>query len=503
MRILSIDIDSLRPDHLSCYGYHRRTSPNIDDVAKRGVRFTNCYASDVPCLPSRTALFSGRFGIHNGVINHGGVASEPFIEGPARGFRSTLGATNWMTCLRKLGYRTATISSFAERHSAWHFYAGFCDVINPGKSGLDTADEVSPLAIEWIARHGRAENWFCHVNLWDPHTPYRAPDEFVAMFKDEPLPAWYTELVRQTHWDGCGPHSAREVMGFEVGPAEMEHARHWPKQPVQIDSMEQARRLFDGYDAGVRFADAHVGRILNAMADLNLLDDAAVIVSADHGENLGELNIYADHQTADQFTARVPLVVRWPGMTAEPRVEKGLTYNLDFAASTIDLLGGEVPANWDGKSFAPAFRAGGSLGRDHLVLGQGAWTCQRSVRFDDWLCIKSFHDGYHAFGDVMLFNLSDDPHEQHDVASENPQVVERAMSKLNAWHDDMMRTSMSGVDPMETVLGEGGPYHARGQLPKYLARLRATDRARWAQLLEARHAETKDPRSELRGCAQN
>ena len=62
MRILFVDIDSLRPDHLSCYGYHRETSPNIDRVAKEGVRFMNCYATDTPCLPSRTALFSGQFG---------------------------------------------------------------------------------------------------------------------------------------------------------------------------------------------------------------------------------------------------------------------------------------------------------------------------------------------------------------------------------------------------------------------------------------------------------
>ena len=68
MRILYIDIDSLRPDHLGCYGYHRSTSPNIDAIAAEGVRFTNCYATDVPCLPSRTALFSSQFGIHNGVV---------------------------------------------------------------------------------------------------------------------------------------------------------------------------------------------------------------------------------------------------------------------------------------------------------------------------------------------------------------------------------------------------------------------------------------------------
>ena len=69
MRILYIDIDTLRPDHLGCYGYHRNTSPNIDRLAASGLRFTNVHASDTPCLPSRTALLTGRFGIHNGVVS--------------------------------------------------------------------------------------------------------------------------------------------------------------------------------------------------------------------------------------------------------------------------------------------------------------------------------------------------------------------------------------------------------------------------------------------------
>src|SRR4051812_35896522 len=192
MRILYLDIDSLRPDHLACYGYHRRTSPNIDEIAARGVRFTNCYASDVPCLPSRTALFSGRFGIHNGVINHGGVASEVFNEGPARGFRSTLGQTCWMQCLRNAGMKTATVSPFGERHSAFHWYAGFNEIFNTGKGGIEGAHEITPVAIDWLKRNARDDNWFLHVNLWDPHTPYRSPDAFGNPFKNEPLPAWLT-----------------------------------------------------------------------------------------------------------------------------------------------------------------------------------------------------------------------------------------------------------------------------------------------------------------------
>ena len=89
MRILYIDVDSLRPDHLGCYGYHRNPSPTIDALALEGVRFKNVYVSDAPCLPSRTALWSGRCGFRTGVVGHGGSAAQPFIEGLARGAAST------------------------------------------------------------------------------------------------------------------------------------------------------------------------------------------------------------------------------------------------------------------------------------------------------------------------------------------------------------------------------------------------------------------------------
>ena len=90
MRILYLDLDTLRPDHLGCYGYHRDTSPNLDRIAREGVRFDKFCTSDAPCLPSRTALMTGTFGIHNGVIGHGGVNADFRPQGPGRGFKSRL-----------------------------------------------------------------------------------------------------------------------------------------------------------------------------------------------------------------------------------------------------------------------------------------------------------------------------------------------------------------------------------------------------------------------------
>ncbi len=485
MRILYIDIDTLRPDHLGCYGYHRNTSPNIDALAERAVRFDNCYVTDAPCLPSRAALWSGRCGFHTGVVGHGGTAADPFIEGPTRGFRDIFWATCWMTALRRAGFRTVTVSPFGERHGAWHWYAGFSEIYNPGKGGMEIADDVTPIALDWIRRNARDDNWFLHINYWDPHTPYRTPEAFGNPFQDDPLPDWLTEEVRQRSWEGFGPHSAQEPHGWGGET----FYQNYPRIPAQLDSMEAVRRWIDGYDVGIRYADEHVGRILNALADEGVLDETIIMVSSDHGENQGELNVWGDHQTADHITSRVPLLVRWPGLTDEPRVDRALHYHYDWAATLIELVGGQVPDNWDGRPFTAAFRQGREEGRPYLVVSQNAWSCQRSVRFDDYICLRTYHDGYKQLEPVMLFDLANDPHEQHDLAAERPDLVDRAMGMLAEWHHEMAATSRHNVDPMMTVLREGGPFHTRGELPAYLERLRATGRAHHAERLAARHPD--------------
>jgi choline-sulfatase len=483
MRILYIDIDTLRPDHLGCYGYHRNTSPNLDALAQNGVRFKNCYTSDAPCLPSRTALWSGRFGFHTGVVNHGGTAAQPFVEGPSRGFRDVFDATSWMSVLRRAGFTTVSVSPFGERHGAWHWYAGYNEIYNPGKGGAEIADDVTPIALDWIQRNARQDNWFLHINYWDPHTPYRTPEPFGNPFTDDPLPRWLTEDVWSRGWNGFGPHSPQEPHGW--GPETF--YRNYPRVPAQIDTMEAAKRWIDGYDVGIRYADEHVGRLLNALADVGVLDEIVIMISSDHGENQGELNVWGDHQTADQITCRIPLIVRWPGLTDTPRVDTALHYHFDWAATLAELAGGKMPQNWDAEPFTDAFRAEREWGRPYLVISQNAWSCQRGVRFEDYLCLRTYHDGYKQLEPVMLFDLSADPHEERDLSTERPDLVQRAMGLLEGWLHEMALTSPSDVDPMMTVLREGGPFHTRGMLPGYLAHLRATGRNSHAERLASRH----------------
>ena len=490
MRILYIDIDSLRMDHLGCYGYHRDTSPNIDAIAAQSTRFDRCYVSDAPCLPTRSALWTGRCGFHTGVVGHGGTAADPFIEGYGRRFYDTFGQTSWMAALRMAGYHTATVSSFGERHAAWHWYAGFNEIHNPGRHGMERAHDVEPLALDWIEHNAKRDQWFLHVNLWDPHTPYRTPKDFGNPFAAQPLPNWLTEEMRQECWDGFGPNSPQEPDGFELDTM---WVKEFPGLPLQLDSMEAVRQWIDGYDTAIRYADDCIGRLVKALESAGVLDETVIVISADHGENQGELNVWGDHQTADEYTCHIPLIVRWPGITDTPRIDSALHYHYDWAATLIELAGGSVPENWDGRPFTNAFRKGTDAGRPFVVTSQATWSCQRGVRFDQgtesFMALRTYHDGYKNLEPAMLFNLTKDPREKRNLAGERPDVFNRAMALLADWQHEMMLTSTTDRDPMMTVLREGGPFHTRGQLPGYVDRLRFTGREHHANRLAARHPD--------------
>ncbi|RMH80731.1 MAG: sulfatase [Actinomyces sp.] len=482
MRLLFIDIDTLRPDHLGCHGYHRATSPNIDALAADGVRFERVYASDVPCLPSRTALITGRTGIRNGVVNHGGLAADLRPDGPDRGFVSTTARDSWASCLYHAGWHTASLSSFPFRHSATWWNHGFMEALNLMRgAGGERADEVLPGAVAWLRRHARREDWLFHVHLWDPHTPYNTPAGYGNPFADDPPPAWHTEQVRARNWELAGPHSAREPWGFrpdEFGPPP-------PRQPWDLGDMEAVTRMFDGYDVGIRYADDAVGVLMNELADLGVADETAVYVSSDHGEAFGELGVYADHQAADEATAHIPAILRWPGLA--PGADEGLHLHIDLAATICELAGVEVPASWEGVGFATDLRAGRPTGRDHLVVSQGAWSLQRGVRWGDHLYLRTRHDGLHPhWAEEMLFDVAADPHQLEDRAAADPARLAEGRRLLDEWIGNALAAT-GQPDPFDTVSAEGGPYHVRGRLGEYLARLNATDRAHWGDELVRRH----------------
>ncbi len=504
MRVIYIDIDSLRPDHLGCYGYHRNTSPTIDRLAEEGVLFEQTYTPDAPCLPSRTALYSGRFGIQTGVVGHGGTAGQPKVEGPGRNFRDHF--DNGLAGeLQRLGFHTTMISPFGQRHAAWHIYGGFNEVHNTGRGGMESAEEVQPVAEKWLTEHLEQDNWYLHLNYWDPHTPYRVPADYGDPFANEPLPAWLDDdEVIARHAAMAGPHSAMDIAMYSGNEYE-----RFPRQPGEVKDRASMRRLIDGYDTAIKYVDDQLAKLIAMLKEAGIYEDTAIIVSADHGENMGELGIYAEHGTADVGTCRIPLIVKWPGGAEGVRNTK-MHYNLDLVPTLMDLLGGQKQPIWDGQSCAPAITEGKNVGRDEVTISQCAHVCQRSIRWDNWIYLRTYHDGFHLFPQEMLFDLEQDPHEQNNLAASKPELSREGAWRLARWHDEQMQKMavqhQDVTDPLWRVMQEGGPFHARlsdGRVPgspadgvegfdAYLKRLEETGRAEGAAALRERYAAAID-----------
>ena len=500
MRILYLDLDALNPTHLGCYGYHRDTSPNIDRLASEGVRFEGVYCSDAPCLPSRTAFYQGRFGIHTGVVGHGGTAADPKREGPGRKFRSTYEEDAFPRRLQGLGFHTAMISPFGQRHAAHQYYAGFHEIHNTGGGGAEPVETVEPVLDRWLEANAASDDWYLHLNFWDIHTPYRVPQGYGEPFEDEPIADWYTDALIAEHAKRAGPHSSQDLDMYRDS-----NPQRFPRTPARITDRESLTKWINGYDTAIRYVDDAVGRLLDKLEAAGVLGDTAIVISADHGENQGDLGLYGEHATADHATCHLPMIVRWPGQQdTAGSVDTALRYHLDWAPTCLDLLGAneERPAVWDGRSYAGAIRGGGDAGREQLVLSQCAHVVQRSVRFDDgdrrWVCIRTYHDGLQPFPKLMLFDLATDPHELHNVAADHPDVLKDAASRLLDWHDEAMATVVRDcsdvTDPLYTVLFEGGPFHGQSRpgapaqvdLPAYLQRLQDTDRGEAAAELRER-----------------
>lgn len=477
MRILYIDMDCTRPDHLGCYGYHRDTCPNIDRVARQGMIFRNVYASDSPCLPSRAALFSARFGINNGIVGHAGRGSQ--LRYPGDGHETDRECLPPVMALRRWAKLwTVTISPFADRHTAWWFVSGFNEVHDPGAGGNEIAPQVNAHAIPWLTANAKRDNWFLHINYWDVHRPYRTPMEYGNPFENEPGVDWLTHETIDQQRQMYGPRSAREPQGFA-------YDHRWPREPNEIRDPADFRRWVDGYDTAIRYMDDHIGQVLGVLDEQGVLDDTVIIFSGDHGENLGELNVYGDHHSADEYTNHVSMIIRWPGVTAPGSSCDARLYQLDLAPTLCEMLRIRTPGKWDGRSFAPALRGEPFAGRDHLVLSHGAWSCQRAVLAWPYIMIRTYHTGLHEWPDVMLFDLENDPHETTNLAEARPEVVGRCEHVLNTWWAEQMARPGTTADPLVHVIQEGGPLYVRDQVEQYASTLRKNNReAEAARMLE-------------------
>lgn len=478
MRLIYLDIDSLRPDHMSCYGYQRHTTPNMDAIAARGVRFKRAYCAASPCVPARASFISGRFAINHGALSHWGPGCHfEYPEGPRHSEIYPL----FSRYLRKGGYRTITFSSFGDRHHAWWFLGGWDEAHTFSlRVGTENADEVNAAVVPWLKAHGREENYFLHVQYWDPHTLYTCPSEYADQFADQPVSAIPDEETLRQHRTQYHPHSASFLHPFA------DKSRVPSIMPWTISNRQDFKRLIDGYDGEINYLDTYIGQLLETLRELGIEDEVGIIISADHGESMGEHGIYAEHGSATEAVHHVPLIMAIPGVTQPGEVNDEFVYNVDVMATLVDLVGLPTPEGWDGVSFLRALRGEEWQGRDYLILEHGLYVCQRAVCDRCWHFFRTYHQGFYAFDDVVLHDMESDPHQLRNVAAQHPEIVQLMDYRLGMWTQENLGRPGHIVDPLQECV-QSGPW--RYMTPaRWVERLRSEGWYEQAEMLAKKYA---------------
>ena len=414
---LVILIDTLRRDHLSCYGYERATSPNIDRLAADGVVFDRCLTVAPWTYPTVKGLFSGRY--PRAVVPAGGKEAQTHEALPES-------ITTLAEALRDRGYRTAALVDNPGLSPDLHYDQGF--------------DEYGFLPAGW--------NW--------TDTP---PDEFLAAFirqRDRSIiPAhapffWYVHII-YPHM----PYAPRPPFDGRFGPG------------YRTVTPEERNGVINCYDEEILMADDLVGRMVGALQACGLLDSTWIILVSDHGEAFWEHGVVGHGNSLQNEILRVPLIVRPPGGRASPRAHVARRARIpdpvtiiDLYPTLLDLAGAPPGVSMDGISLRPLLASERSAARfrDRALMSENghnpciqAGACQ-DARYKllftppDSITDAEAQARLTRGEDVALFDLAGDPGEQRDVRAERPMIARRMERQLKAhWvAADLERSSLAG-----------------------------------------------------------
>ncbi len=508
--VLLITLDQFRADCLGVAGHAVVRTPNLDRLAADGVRFTRHFANCAPCGPSRASLLTGLWQMNHRVTSNGAPLADhlPMLprmlrdhgydptlfgysdttldpatlapddprrtsyEQPMSGFSEGLMLDDdigaWVDWLASLGhdtpedhrriYEPADVPVPEDRGATWR----------PAVYAAEHSESafMTTTVLDWLDQPGRDDGpWCAHVSYLRPHPPYLAPAPYHDMFDPADVP---DPVRHRTAGDEAAVHP------FLAGALTL--------VPSPTDDLDQ-RQLRATYYGMIAEVDAQVGRLLDGLDERSLRDDTIVVLTSDHGEQLG------DHWLIEKLgfyeqSYRIPLIIRWPGMTGRPgRTIDSFTENVDITPTLLDLVGAPPSPFCDGASLRPFL--------DSDLEGDDAPDCWRTAvhhEFDfrepgstviegvfglrqDQCAIAVLRDRHRAYvqfcGDLpsLYFDLDEDPGELVDVVDDPTRTAEvldatRHLLRMRMEHTDP-RLANTRATPSGTLHRDDPPRPAR------------------------------------------
>lgn len=409
-----IVLDTLRADRLSTYGNPRATSPELDALAARGVLFERAMSPAAWTLPGFVAILAGRY---PSAVAIDGRLRESLVENLRAAGLRTAAVTEGGFVSRYYGMDLG-FEEFSEQEGAVHLVAGGL-ALNPGGGGIEITFEA---ARRWL-RENASVRFFLMVHTYEVHTPYRRREYAAALSRDD-LPETF----------------------------EIEDSVRAARGELELDEagIEYVRALYDG---GITVADRHVGELLDELEALRLADRTLVVVTSDHGEDLGEREPLRagnhGHSLYDEMI-RVPLIV------LDPRSERrGVRVGtqvrtVDVMPTVLDLLGVAFEPAGDGRSLAPLLGGGDA---DELpafakvVRREGGTRMQMSSAWG----FKLIQNAFPVQPPVELYDLGSDPGETHDVSGANPEMLGRLSKELQGTRMALEAEGEESYEPSEPM----------------------------------------------------
>ena len=376
-----IGIDTLRADHLGCYGYVRNTSPNIDRIAGEGVLFKNAFANGIPTHPAWTTILTGAHPLRHKIVTHMGEVqlskSIPMVQ----------------EVLRKNGYATVAVDNMFLKYGSFYkwFTRGFNIYSHPGgipapEAGLKVqAENVTEISLKILQKLLEEKKpFFLFLHYWDPHAPYKPPSPFNRLF-----------------WK-----------------------KDFPGNESLLDFM------ISQYDGEIAYCDSEVGRLLEFLSDNGLFDKTIIIVTADHGENLMEHGNYMGHRGLYDCITRIPLIIRFPNKEYKGVIDS-FAQHIDITPTILTMIDAKIPSTVDGISLINVIENKKKV--KEVLMVENTLEKAMALRTMKWKLIihlgktpEEIPSGY-----VRLYNILKDRMERINLASHELKVVKNLKKRLD------------------------------------------------------------------------
>jgi choline-sulfatase len=426
--------DQWRADCMGAYGNTHIRTPNLDRIAQEGVRFTSAYSATPTCMPARCALLTGMGPWRNGLLGYAHMATQPYPVEKAKAmaqagyYTTSIGKNHYYPMRNAHGYHQLVCdehcsywfnkqdpqseASWEERcdYEAW-FWSRMPDK-DPHGTGLGWNDHrgkpfvypeemhathwTGETTINFLKSYERAEPFFLKVSFIRPHSPYDAPERFFNMYEGSALPEPQVGNWAKRYEQRSGPGN------------DLWHG----KLPA-----EEVRRSRQGYYGAASFVDEQIGRIMEVLEKRKLLDETLILFISDHGDMLGDQNLWRKSYGYEQST-HIPMLMRLPsgmGLDAAGQVMDNPVELRDILPTLLDAVGAPVPNSLEGRSLLELVRSRGRGWREYIDL-------EHNITFSPAIHWNGLTNGkwkyiYHALnGEEQLFHIEQDPYELKDLA---------------------------------------------------------------------------------------